>query len=108
MEVIKLVYNSVKDVSIYFGGMFGLSLLDISDYWFSIAFIFSAPLLIFKLINEYRKYRDYAPQIVEKHIIKEVAISKDKIELNTREEEMKRKREIEANKPKSRTIIRNN
>lgn len=90
------------------GGMFGISLLDINEYWLSIAFIFSAPLLIFKLINEYRAYRDYTPKIVEKHIKTVVRESKAKKELNTREREVLRRKEVEAKKPKSRVIIRKN
>ena len=72
--------------------MIGISLLNISEYWLSGAVLVSAPFAIFKLINEYRNWRDY-----------QRPNSKPERVLSTREQEKAKREYLEANKPKSRS-----
>lgn len=106
-EILIMIYQAIKDAAIYFGSMFGMVILKIDEVVIAISGILGAALIIINIVNGYRKLRDYKKPVekVEKIIIREKVVENDKTVLKTREEEAKRKRQLEANKPKERVII---
>ena len=93
MEVIKALYEAFRGLVAYLTAMLGITLLELPVI-FSIIVTFALGFnALFVLRNHIKAY------------LSEGKDSKPKKELNTREREDMKKKEIEANKPKSITKI---